>query len=101
MKGPTANGWDIDGLELSREFIDEIRKMDLRGMARGYNNPTLLIHGSLDELVPVDVVDEYQDIYGDCMKLVLVDGADHQFKSLSWKKSVYDESVEFLKKVDK
>jgi len=101
MKGPTSRGWDIDGLELSREFIEEIRKMDLRGMAKGYNGQTLLIHGVQDELVPVDVVYEYQDIYGDSMKLVLIDEADHQFKSLAWKKSVYDHSVDFLKKVSK
>jgi alpha/beta superfamily hydrolase len=98
MKGPTARGWDIEGLELSREFVEEIRKMDLRAMARGYNGPTLLIHGAQDELVPVDVVYEYQDIYGERMELVLIEGADHQYKSLPWKKAVYDHSVDFLKR---
>ena len=97
MMGPTEKGWDIEGLELSREFIEEIRKMDLRGMAHGYHNPTLLIHGTLDELVPVDVVYVYQDIYRDAMQLELVDGANHQFKSLPWKQQVYDSSIEFLK----
>ena len=97
MKGPTALGWDIDGLELSREFIEEIRQMDLRQMARGYNGKTLVIHGTADELVPVDVVYEYKDIYGDKMQLALVENADHQFKSLPWKKEVYDTSISFLK----
>lgn len=80
-----------------REFIEEIRRMDLRGMAHGYHNPTLLIHGTLDELVPVDVVYVYQDIYGDAMQLELVEGANHQYKSLKWKQQVYDSSIEFLK----
>lgn len=97
MMGPTEKGWDIEGLELSHEFIEEIRKMDLRSMACGYYKPTILIHGTLDELVPVDVVDVYQDIYGDCMKKVLIEGANHQFRSLKWKQQVYDESVKFLK----
>lgn len=96
MMGPTEKGWDIEGLELSREFIDEIRQMDLRGMARGYHKPTLLIHGSQDELVPVDVVWVYQDIYGECMQLELIDGANHQFRSLKWKQEVYDKTVDFL-----
>ncbi len=96
MMGPTEKGWDIEGLELSRDFIEEIRKMDLRSMARGYENPTLLIHGTEDELVPVDVAYVYQDIYGEHMELELIEGANHQFRSLKWKQQVYDSSVKFL-----
>lgn len=98
MMGPTEKGWDIEGLELSREFIDEIRDMDLRGMARGYHKPTLLIHGEKDELVPVDCAYVYQDIYGQSMRLEIIEGANHQFRSLRWKQKVYDLSVDFLKK---
>lgn len=98
MMGPTEKGWDIEGLELSREFIEKIRKMDLRGMAHGYVKPALLIHGTEDELVPVDVVYVYQDIYGEHMQLELIEGADHQFRSLKWKQRVYDASIEFLKR---
>ena len=97
MMGPTENGWDIEGLELSREYIDEIRRMDLRAMALGYSGPTLLIHGEKDELVPVDCAYEYGDIYGSTMKLVIIPGANHQFRSLNWKKQVYDASTDFLK----
>ncbi len=96
MMGPTEKGWDIEGLELSRDFIEEIRKMDLRSMARGYEKPTLLIHGTEDELVPVDVAYVYQDIYGEHMRLELIEGANHQFRSLKWKQQVYDGSVKFL-----
>ena len=98
MKGPTQHGYDIDGLELSHEYLDEIRKMDLKAMAKGYCKPVLLIHGGDDELVPVDVVYEYKDIYGDNMELELINGADHQFKSLNWKGNVYRLSLEFLLK---
>lgn len=97
MKGPTANGWDINGLELGRAYMEEIVKMDELQMARGYNGPVLLIHGTEDELVPVDCVYKYQTVYGDQMKLILIEGSNHQFSSLKWKQEVYDESVAFIK----
>ena len=98
MCGPTKRGWDIEGLELSREFLKEIRKMDLRAMSRGYSGPVCILHGTEDELVPVDVVYEYQDIYGEAMELQLIEGANHQFRSLPWKQQAYEISLEFLKK---
>jgi len=70
--------------------------MDLRAMARGYSGPTCLIHGEMDELVPVDCAYEYGDIYKDAMELCIVPGANHQFRSLKWKQKVYDTSIEFL-----
>lgn len=97
MQGPTPRGFDIEGLELSQAFLDEVRQMDLRAMARGYNGKVLLIHGTADDAVPVDVAYEYQDIYTTQMDLYLVQGADHQFKSLPWKQAVYDQSIGFLK----
>ena len=77
--------------------MEEIVKMDELQMARGYNGPVLLIHGTEDALVPVDCVYKYQTVYGDQMKLLLVEGSNHQFSSLKWKQEVYDESVAFIK----
>ena len=31
------------------------------------------------------------------MKLILIEGSNHQFSSLKWKQEVYDESVAFIK----
>lgn len=99
MKGKTDKGFDIEGLELSREYLDEIRKMNFREMITGYSNPVVLIHGSMDELVPIECAYVYQDFYQDHMTLKIIEGANHQFKSLEWKNKVYDYSVEFLKKL--
>ncbi len=98
MKGPTANGWDINGMELSRAYLDEVRKMDFVAMARGYEGPVLLIHGTEDENVPVSVVYVYQDIYGDKMELQLIEGSNHQYSSLYWKQKVYDLTIGFIRK---
>lgn len=94
--GPTERGWDIEGLELSKEFLEEIRKMDFRKMALGYEGPIMLIHGTEDEVVPVDVAYVYQDIYGKNINISLIEGANHQFRSLKWKQEVYQLSADFL-----
>ena len=98
MKGPTEHGWDINGLELSKAYLDEIRKMDTLAMSRGYRGNVLLVHGTEDELVQVDVAYQYQDVYGDKMQLELIEGANHQFSSLMWKQRVYDLTTAFLRK---
>ena len=98
MKGPTEHGWDINGLELSRTYLDEIRKMDTLAMSRGYHGKVLLVHGTEDELVQVDVAYQYQDVYGDQMQLELIEGSNHQFSSLAWKQRVYDLTTTFLRR---
>ncbi len=72
--------------------------MDTYNMACGYSGPVLLIHGTEDELVQVDVAYQYKDIYGKQMQMELIQGANHQYSSLVWKQRVYDLSVAFIKK---
>ncbi|WHH56811.1 alpha/beta fold hydrolase [Petroclostridium sp. X23] len=98
MQGPTENGYDINGLELSHKFLEDVRKLDLLEMAKGYDKGVLVIHGSNDDDVPVAVVYQYGDIYGDTMEFDIIEGANHQFSALRWKKEVYDRSIAFLKK---
>ena len=96
MKGPTARGWDIDGLELSREFMDEAAGMDFQAMARGYGGPVLLVHGSCDTDIPVESAYVLQKIYGEKCQIDVVEGANHRFLSLPWKRHVYERTLAFL-----
>jgi len=96
LVGPTEHGWDIGGMELGREFMEEAAGMNFLEMARGYEGPVLQIHGSEDEQIPVDVVHRYHWLYGEKHRAVVVEGANHQFSSLAWKKQVYDESIAFV-----
>lgn len=96
MQGPTERGWDIEGLELSREFMEEAASMNFIEMAKGYNKPVLLIHGTGDVAIPVESSYALKAMYGDCCKLDIVEGADHRFLSLPWKKRIYNDTIEFL-----
>lgn len=97
MGGPTQRGWDIDGLELSREFMEEALGMDFLSMARGYNGPVLLLHGSADVDIPVESSYALKAMYGDNCRLDVVEGANHRFLSLAWKKYIYEKTLLFLK----
>lgn len=97
MRGPTTRGWDIDGLELSREFMEEAAGMDFQAMAKGYGGPVLLIHGSCDTDIPVESAYILKKIYGDACQLDVVEGANHRFLSLPWKRHVYERTLTFLR----
>jgi fermentation-respiration switch protein FrsA (DUF1100 family) len=77
-----------------------VRGLNLLKLAEGYKNKVLVVHGDRDEKVPVAVVGQYRDLYGSAMKLVIVDGANHQFSSVPWRQKAFDASIEFLKTVD-
>ncbi|MGD8399639.1 MAG: alpha/beta fold hydrolase [Bacillota bacterium] len=98
MKGPTEHGYDINGLELSNKFLEDVRKLNFQELSKGYEQGVLLIHGVEDEEVTVAVVDQFKDIYGDTMEIALIPGANHQFSSLKWKQQVYDLSIAFVKR---
>jgi len=97
MVGMTENGWDIGGLELGRNFMEEAVKLDFLKMAEGYAGPVHIIHGSLDEVIPVEVVEKYKVFYGDTCSTKIIEGANHQFSSLKWKNDVYADSIHFIK----
>ena len=56
--------YDIGGLMMSSEFLSQVRKTDIVRQAEGYGKEVLLIHGELDEKVPVYAVGPYLDLYG-------------------------------------
>ncbi len=98
MRGETLNGYDINGLELSKAYLKEASEMNFIEMARGYDGKVLIIHGEKDEEIVAACVYRYRQLYEKRLAIHLVKDADHQFTSLSWRKELYDISLEFLKK---
>jgi alpha/beta superfamily hydrolase len=90
--------YDYEGLEISGNFFEDARRLDLLGMAKSFRGKVLVVHGEKDEKAPIAVVGQYRDIYGDAMELEIVTGSNHQFSSLNWKQEVYDKTIGFLKK---
>ena len=56
---------------MSSEFLSQVRKTDIVRQAEGYGKEVLIIHGELDEKVPVYAVGPYLDLYGEKARLEL------------------------------
>lgn len=98
MKGPSPHGWDIEGLELSKEYMDEIYGMNFLDMIKGYSNPILLVHGTADEPCPVENAFILKAAYGDNAEVHTIAGADHRMLSIGWREDCYAATINFLKK---
>lgn len=84
-------GWfDFGGTALGRGFVDEVRDgLDVYAQARGYDGPVDVLHGTADEIVPV----EYGRRYGELLSgatFTAVEGADHVWSSVPWREQLVD-----------
>ncbi len=65
-------------LELDRRFLTDLLSHDMPQTVASFDMPLLIVHGTLDEIVPVD---QAQKAHETCAfsRLLLVPGADHFF----------------------
>ncbi|MCG2719789.1 MAG: alpha/beta hydrolase, partial [Nanoarchaeota archaeon] len=61
--------------------------------------PILIVHGDKDEVVPVKDAQIFQD-NAKQGTLRIIEGADHRYSNMDYKKKVLDESVNFLNNLD-
>ncbi|MDT0234684.1 alpha/beta fold hydrolase [Curtobacterium sp. BRB10] len=88
-------GWfDFGGMSLGRAFIDEVRDgLDVYAEAGGYAGPVDVLHGTADEIVPL----EYGRRYGELLSgatFTAVDGADHAWSSVPWREQLVGRLLE-------
>ena len=98
IPGQYEESYDVGGLELSGAFLEELRRVDITKESKGFKGDVLLVHGEMDEKIPIASVGPYLDVYGKKAKLEVIPGADHQFTSIAWKNQVYEASLDFMKK---
>ena len=67
-----------EDLELSGNYIRTMREIDPYEAARNYPHRTRIIHGSADEVIPVDYAKRIAGEFPDA-ELVLIEGDDHCF----------------------
>ncbi len=87
---------DLQGWVLGRGFLDDLAGIRPMEEVRDYAMPSLAVHGSEDEVVPVSEASDYRVALGGRCRLHLVEGADHVFSSLAWKSEAINVSGEFL-----
>lgn len=72
------------GRRLRVEFFSDIKRYDIWQRVRKMRQPLLIIHGSCDELVPVENAYQIYDNANEPRKLEILEGADHSFTDPRW-----------------
>jgi hypothetical protein len=93
-----GNGYiDLDGFKLGKDFVEGIGEIDPVSELSNYKNSIFLVHGSEDEVVPVENTEMYYDAVctKNCKKDIIV-GADHTYNRYEWESQVLDKTLEWL-----
>lgn len=93
----TGDIMDISGLRLGEGFIEDVRSLNVLDQTTGYKGDVLIVHGTGDTVVPVEVSEDYLELFGGRAKLVLIDGADHTFQGILWIEKLFDATITFIK----
>ncbi|WP_066021298.1 MULTISPECIES: alpha/beta hydrolase [Clostridium] len=80
--------FSVEGLSLGKEFVDDIKTANIFSKAAKYDGRTLIVHGTKDEIVPMDTSRHYIEIYGKNSDLKFIDGANHMFEKNIWEKEI-------------
>lgn len=84
------------GLCINPILLDELKRLDVYNIIRGFKGDVLLIHGSNDNSVSFDESVKYTGIYGEKSRLMRIENADHLFSSTEWSNLLLNGTVDFI-----
>lgn len=85
------------GLELSPDFNKIAMNIDIYLEISSYKNPVIIIHGNMDEIVPISYSEKAIETYSNS-KVVVIDGAGHGFNGADSVKA-REETIKFVKHI--
>ncbi|HEX7063689.1 MAG TPA: alpha/beta fold hydrolase [Bacillales bacterium] len=91
---PNGNA-DLDGIELGRKFLDDLKSRNLYKGVELYKHPVLVIHGTNDEAVPIAFGEKYARLY-EKGSFHAVEGADHTYSKLKWRDQLFHLTSQFF-----
>jgi hypothetical protein len=72
--------WDDEDCPLSQKYLDDMNQIhSVVERAAAIDMPWLLLHGTEDDVVPLQDSKDIVAKAGDSAELVIIDGADHVF----------------------
>lgn len=86
---------EIMGLLLGKIYAEDAMSFDIYDVIRNYPGPALLIHGTADELVPIDYSRRAVEVFPSA-ELVEIEGAGHGFARADEERAI-QLSLEFVK----
>ncbi len=79
----------IDGMKVKRGLLDDVARYDVGAQAERVSR-LLVMHGTLDDVVPPGDASEIYARASEPKQLVIVDGADHRFSMPQHREIMYD-----------
>ncbi|MCD8323522.1 MAG: alpha/beta hydrolase [Clostridiales bacterium] len=93
------NGYiDFRGTKLGRIYVEDAKTVNVWEAMKKYAGPVQIVHGTSDMSVDFSYSVRLQEMLGGQCVLRPVEGADHDFATLSYNQQRLDYAVEFLKK---
>ncbi|MBT8038253.1 MAG: alpha/beta hydrolase [Verrucomicrobiae bacterium] len=90
--------WEEESCPLSSAFMTDLCEtiQSIAEQARCVTAPWILLHGSADDVVLPRDTEQVQQMHGDAVQVVCVDGADHSFNQPAHKEQATDAVVTWL-----
>lgn len=97
QKMETEGYIDLNGLALSKSFLDDIEKHDVFSRGNQFRKAILVIHGEEDSIVPIVNSERLVGRLGDLAVLDSIRSANHEFDNLVLEQEVLIRSLEFFR----
>ncbi len=88
---------DFRGEKLGSIYVEDGRKVNIWDDIQKYKGPVQIVHGTADMSVDFSYSVRLKEVLGDRCVLYPVEGADHDFATLSYNQQRLDYAVGFLK----
>ncbi|MCF0187122.1 MAG: alpha/beta hydrolase, partial [Bacteroidaceae bacterium] len=85
-----------EGLKLNADFYYDALTLDPYEIAANYDRNVNIVHGDADITASCECSVRYKEIFAERANLLIVQGADHRFKTLEYRSTRIDSAVEFL-----
>jgi len=83
-------------LELTSTFFSDARGYDLHEIVAGQGAPMLVVHGEMDDIVPVSEARRAKETNPDRVELAVFNNADHMFSAADIRESVAQRITEWF-----
>jgi dipeptidyl aminopeptidase/acylaminoacyl peptidase len=93
---PLENGYDVGGNILGQDFLTELPDVHPAEEVARFPGPALIVHGTMDEIVPFTNADAFAAALAGRARKHLVSGANHTFTRVSWETEVLGVTADFF-----
>lgn len=89
---------DLGGYYVSKDFLDSFDGRDMYADVEKFEKEVLITQGALDTAVLPEISKKYAERYPNVYKYVLIEGSQHCYTKVPYRKIVQQEILEFLTK---